>query len=224
MTGSLAGFSHIKITRMTVEKGVMYVKSLFLMISLLFSTALLAEDSPRVMVVETSEQVRVLLAKEDGNNTDAVRVEVEGVIFPRFDFSRMAALAVGKHWKQAAPEQKAALAHEFRTLLARTYFTTMLRYRDAGVEVRPDVIVENEGKEATVKTDVRVANAQAPVLIDYVLYKTNEGWKVFNVIVEGASLVTVYRNQFGEEVSKGGIDGLINTLRAKNKSDSVSQG
>lgn len=193
------------------------MRAVFLVLGLLLAAVASAEDSPRMMVVQTSEQLREMLLKENGENTNAVREEVEQLIYPRFDFNRMTALAVGKNWKQAVPAQKEALAHEFRTLLAHTYFTTMLRYREAGVEVRQDVGLENEGKEATVKTNVKVAELQSPVLIDYVLYKTPEGWKVFNVIVEGASLVTVYRNQFGEEVSKGGIDGLISTLHTKNQ-------
>lgn len=176
----------------------------------------LAEDSPAKMVVETSETVRALLAKENGSNTDAVRAEVQQVLYPRFDFTRMTALAVGKYWKQATPEQKTALSDEFRALLTRTYFSTMLRYRDAKLNVKPDPVLANDGKEATVKSDVTVANAQQPVLIDYVLYRTDAGWKVFNVSVEGASLVTVYRNQFAEEINKGGLDGLIQSLRSKN--------
>ena len=102
-------------------------------------------------------------------------------------------------------------------MLTRTYFSTMLRYRDAKLNVKSDVLLANEGKEATVKSDVVVGNAQQPVQIDYVLYNTDEGgWKVFNVSVEGASLVTVYRNQFGEEISKGGLDGLVQSLHNKN--------
>lgn len=175
-----------------------------------------AEENPTKMVLETSETVRALLAKENGSNTDAVRAEVQQVLYPRFDFTRMTALAVGKYWKQATPEQKTALSDEFRALLTRTYFSTMLRYRDAKLNVKPEPLLANDGKEATVKSDVTVGNAQQPVLIDYVLYHTEAGWKVFNVSVEGASLVTVYRNQFAEEVNKGGLDGLIQSLRNKN--------
>ncbi len=133
----------------------------------------------------------------------------------------MTALAVGKYWKQATPEQKTALSDEFRTLLTRTYFSTMLRYRDAKLNVKQEPLLANDGKEATVKSDVVVGNAQQPVLIDYVLYHTEEGWKVFNVSVEGASLVTVYRNQFAEEINKGGLDGLIQSLRNKNAAPTV---
>lgn len=192
------------------------MKSWLMALMMVFSPLLVAEENPAVLVRETSEKVRMLLLKEDGSNTDAVRAEVQQVLYPRFDFTRMTALAVGKHWKQATPEQKTALTDEFRTLLTRTYFSTMLRYRDVAINIKGEPLLENEGKEATVKTDVKVATAQQPVLIDYVLYHTAEGWKVFNVSVEGASLVTVYRNQFGDEVSKGGIDGLIQSLKAKN--------
>ncbi len=192
------------------------MKSWLMALLMVFSPLLVAEENPAVLVRETSEKVRMLLLKEDGSNTDAVRAEVQQVLYPRFDFTRMTALAVGKHWKQATPEQKTALTDEFRTLLTRTYFSTMLRYRDVAINIKGEPLLENEGKEATVKTDVKVATAQQPVLIDYVLYHTAEGWKVFNVSVEGASLVTVYRNQFGDEVSKGGIDGLIQSLKAKN--------
>lgn len=188
---------------------------------LLVAQIVSAEENPTTLVSETSEIVRAILVKENGSNTEAVRTEVQQVLYPRFDFSRMTALAVGKHWKQATPEQKTALSDEFRTLLTRTYFSTMLRYRDAKLNVKSEPLLANDGKEATVKSDVVVGNAQQPVLIDYVLYHTEEGWKVFNVSVEGASLVTVYRNQFAEEINKGGLDGLIQSLRNKNAAPAV---
>ena len=160
--------------------------------------------------------MRVELLKENGSNTDAVRAEVEKIILPRFDFARMTALAVGKYWRTATPEQKTALSDEFRILLTRTYYTTMLRYRNVKVNIASDVLLENDGKQATVKTSVIINAGQQPVKIDYVLYNTEKGWQVFNVVVEGASLVTVYRNQFADEVNKGGIAGLIQSLRSKN--------
>jgi phospholipid transport system substrate-binding protein len=197
------------------------MKKLFLLVnSLLFSLLWLpvahAQESPVALVTNTSGQVRTSLMKENSSNTAEIRKEVEAVLFPRFDFTRMTALAVGKYWKQATPEQKNALSTEFKILLTNTYFNTMLRYRDAKISVKQDELVESDGKQATVKSDVMVANAKDPVSIDYVLYNTEDGWKVFNVNVEGASLVTVYRNQFGEEISKSGIDGLIQSLHTKN--------
>lgn len=183
---------------------------------LLLSAQLHAQETPVSIVNTTSEAVRVELLKENGSNTDAVRAEVEKIILPRFDFARMTALAVGKYWRTATPEQKTALSDEFRVLLTRTYYTTMLRYRNVKVNIASDVLLENDGKQATVKTSVIINAGQQPVKIDYVLYNTEKGWRVFNVVVEGASLVTVYRNQFADEVNKGGIAGLIQSLRSKN--------
>lgn len=181
-----------------------------------------ATEDPVAVVNNTSAQVRTALMKENGKNTEQVRIEVEGIVHPRFDFNRMTALAVGKHWREATPEQKEAMATEFKTLLTHTYYGVMLRYRDVKVSVEETALIENEGKQATVKSQVAVATAKQPVAIDYVLYNTPEGWKVFNVIVEGASLVTVYRNQFGEEISKNGIDGLVKMLKNKNQSNQVA--
>lgn len=186
-------------------------------LAILGTAAVSAYEDPSVLVTNVSEQVRAILMKENGTNTKAVRVEVEHILLPRFDFTRMTALAVGKFWRSASAEQKSALTYEFQTLLSNTYFNTMLRYRDVGIKIKPDVLIENEGKQATVKSDVAVANAQKPVAIDYILYNTEEGWKVYNINVEGASLVTVYRNQFGEEISRNGIDGLVKSLHTKNE-------
>lgn len=175
-----------------------------------------AQETPVSIISQTSETVRAELLKENGSNTDAVRAEVEKLVHPRFDFARMTALAVGKYWREATPEQKTALSDEFRILLTRTYYSTMLRYRNVKVNISPDALLENEGKQATVKTSVIMDGGQQPVKIDYVLYNTDKGWMVFNVMVEGASLVTVYRNQFADEVNKGGIAGLIQSLHDKN--------
>jgi phospholipid transport system substrate-binding protein len=185
--------------------------------------AVSAHEDPSALVTNVSEQVRAILMKENGTNTTTVRTEVEQVLLPRFDFTRMTALAVGKFWKSASTEQKTALTFEFQTLLSNTYFNTMLRYRDVGIKIKPDVLIENEGKQATVKSEVAVTNAQKPVAIDYILYNTEEGWKVYNINVEGASLVTVYRNQFGEEINKNGIDGLVQSLHAKNEAAQKNQ-
>lgn len=177
-----------------------------------------ADEDPSALIKNTSEQIKALLMTEDGSNTAAIRIEVEKILEPRFDFLRMTAYALGRPWRSASAEQKEVLIEEFRNLLTGTYFNTLLRYRDAEITIKPDVIVENKGKEATVKSRVAVEGMKDPVAIDYVLYKSKEGtgWKVFNINVEGASLITVYRNQFGQEISKHGIDGLIQTLKDKN--------
>jgi len=191
----------------------------FFLVVATFGNLVCAAEDPSTLVSTTSEQVRISLRKENGSNTPDIRKEVEDILFPRFDFVRMTALAVGKYWREASPAQKDALSGEFRILLTNTYFNTMLRYRDAKITVKPDVSVDDNGKQATVKSQVFVADARDPVAIDYVLYNTEQGWKVFNVNVEGASLVTVYRNQFGDEISHSGIDGLVQSLHTKNQAN-----
>ncbi|MCP9759550.1 ABC transporter substrate-binding protein [Aquitalea sp. S1-19] len=184
------------------------------------STQATAADTPLALIQDTSAQVLELLKKDDGKNTARIRTQVETFVIPKFDFTRMTALAVGRGWRDATPEQKDALAREFQTMLVRTYSGTMTRFKNASVNIKPNIILNNEGREATVKSEITTGsnngNGSKPVNVDYVLYKTAQGWKVFNVSVEGASLVTVYRNQFSDEIRKNGLDGLIRALQDKN--------
>jgi len=143
---------------------------------------------------------------------------VDAKILPHVNFQRMTASAVGRYWRQATPEQQKRLQEEFKTLLVRTYSSSMVRFKTAQIDVKPAAQYNNGGREAVVKSEVTIpGNADKKnVSIDYTLYKGAQGWKIFNVSVEGASLVTVYRTQFGEEIRRNGIDGLIKQLKDKN--------
>lgn len=175
-----------------------------------------AEDgAPAEFVRENSSQVLTLLKKDDGHNTRKIREQVEALVVPKFDFKRMTALAVGKSWRIASPDQQEQLASQFQTLLTRVYASTMTRYKSAQIDVKPNAILNNNGAEATVHSDITLPG-QKPVSVDYTLYKTSQGWRVFNVSVEGASLVTAYRNQFDTEARTNGVDGLIKQLKDKN--------
>lgn len=180
-----------------------------------------AESSnPVDLVSDTSRQVLDLLKKDDGKNSRQVRAQVEALVVPKFDFKRMTALAVGRGWRDATPDQQAELSSQFQSLLTRTYASTMWRFKQAQIDVKPNAMLTPDGREATVRSEVLLPNSadKKPVSVDYILYRTPQGWRVYNVIVEGASLVTVYRNQFNEEIRKNGIDGLIKVLRTKNDS------
>lgn len=189
-------------------------KLLLAAVAWMFALTVQAQE-PVAMVQSTYEQITAVLAKEDGSNTQQIKQELIEIIYPKFDFTRMTALAVGRPWREATPEQKTALTEAFRDLMTDIYFNTMLRFKTATVTVSPQALMANEGKEATVKTQAKLPNDTTSVMIDYVLYNTAEGWKVFNVNVETSSLVTVYRHQFAEQINKGGIDGLITSLRNK---------
>ena len=175
-------------------------------------------DSPVEFIRDNSRQVLDLLKKDDGQNQRKIREQVEALVIPKFDFKRMTAYAVGKNWRTATPDQQDQLAIQFQTLLTRVYASTMTRYKNAQIEVKSNPVMNNNGMEATVHSEVTLPNSsdQKPISVDYTLYKTAQGWRVFNVIVEGASLVTAYRNQFDTEVRNNGVDGLIKSLKSKN--------
>lgn len=159
---------------------------------------------------------QVLSILKSGDATSARR-QAEAYAIPYFDFQRMSALAVGNPWRQATDAQKLALTKEFQTLLIRTYSGTMMKFKNAKVNVKDNPIVNKDGKEIIVRTEISSAG-EKPVNIDFTTYQSGSKYRVYNVAVEGASLVTVYRNQFGETIKNKGIDGLIQDLKAKNGS------
>jgi phospholipid transport system substrate-binding protein len=174
--------------------------------------------SPVDFVRDTSKQVLDLMKKDDGHNTRKVRDQIEAIVLPKFDFKRMTAYAVGKNWRIATPDQQSQLTDQFQSLLVRVYASTMTRYKNAVIDVKPNAVMNNSGSEAIVRTAVSLPSNgnQKPVSIDYTLYKTQQGWRVYNVSVEGASIVTAYRNQFDTEIRTNGVDSLIKSLKDKN--------
>ncbi|OBU84503.1 MlaC/ttg2D family ABC transporter substrate-binding protein [Chromobacterium subtsugae] len=191
--------------------------TLFCLIVGLSSTqAIAAADSPVEIIKDGSRQVLDILKQDNGKNTKQVRQQAEAAAVPLFDFPRMTALAVGLGWRQATPEQRTQLTQQFQTLLVRTYSTTMTRFKAAQVDVKANPALSANGRDTTVKTSVTLPGNANPVSVDYVMYKGDKGWKIYNVSVEGASLVTVYRNSFNEEIQKTGVNGLIKLLQDKN--------
>ena len=170
------------------------------------------------MVRQTSREVLDIIKKENGKNTARIRAEVETAAVPKFDFTRMTALAVGRGWRDATPEQQKQLTEQFRTLLVRTYSSTMTRFKNAQITVQPSNTAA-DAREATVRADVELpANSgeKRSAQVDYTLIKTPAGWRVYNVSIEGASLVTIYRNNFNDILRQGGPDALIQSLKDKN--------
>ena len=153
---------------------------------------------------QNSTQVLNILQNAKNNNDVQVRRQAENYAIPYFDFTRMTELAVGANWRNATPAQKTALTEQFKTLLIRTYSGTMLQYR-------------KRGNSIIVTADITPAGGK-PVTMDYTMYQSGGKYRVYNVAVEGASLVTVYRSQFNNTIAQKGIDGLIQELRSKNGS------
>lgn len=194
------------------------IRFAFLAFLALPAFAAFAQDAPDALVKRVADEtVQAIKADPRIIAGDPVRVRevIETKLLPHFDFARMTALAMGRNWSRATPEQQQRLTNEFRTLLVRTYSNALTQYRDEQIVTKP-LRVDANATEVTVRTEVVRAGRQ-PVQIDYGMAKTSEGWKSFDVIVGGVSLVTNYRDEFNEQVRAGGIDGLINTLVAKNK-------
>ena len=175
----------------------------------------LAAASPSDAVGQIRQTATQVLSILKGGDADGARRKAEAYALPYFDFQRMTALAVGNPWRQATDMQKQALTREFQTLLIRTYSGTMLQFKNAKVNVKDNPVVNKGGKEIVVRVEVS-NSGEKPVNMDFSTYQSGSRYRVYNVAVEGASLVTVYRGQFNETVKNKGIDGLIDELKTKN--------
>jgi phospholipid transport system substrate-binding protein len=169
-------------------------------------------------LIKTTAQDVLVIVKQDkdiqAGNQKKILDLVDAKVLPHFDFVRMTRLAVGKHWRTATNEQKQALVTEFRNMLVRTYTKAFTVYRDQSVEVKPFKMAA-DATEATVKTTINKPGAP-PVPVDYEMEKTTDGWKAFDVAIEGVSMVTSYRGTFDTQIQQNGIDGLIKMLSDKN--------
>ncbi|MBI4988912.1 MAG: ABC transporter substrate-binding protein [Rhodocyclales bacterium] len=178
------------------------------------------ETAPDVLVKNVTNEVLDIIRKDKdikaGSTKRAIEL-VEQKVLPHFNFSRMTALAVGKDWRQANPAQQKVLTEEFRELLVRTYSNALIAYKNETVDFRPFKMKPGE-TDVTVRTQIHQSGGKQPITLDYSLEKNPQGWKVYDVVVGGVSLVTNYRSTFATEVRNGGIDGLIKTLQTKNRS------
>lgn len=173
--------------------------------------------APDALIKNTVDDV-IAIIKQDkdiqaGDQKKIVSL-VDAKVLPHFDFARMTQLAVGKYWRTATPEQKQALTTEFRDMLVRTYTKVFTVYRDQTVDMKP-FRMEAADTEVTVKTVINKPGSQA-IPVDYQMEKLAGGWKVFDISIEGVSMVMSYRGTFASQIQDGGIDGLIKTLSDKN--------
>lgn len=199
---------------MLKPKYMIWILPLFLLMQ---GLAQAAATAPEAMVKNITEQVLNILREDEeirsGNRQKAIAL-IETKVAPHFDFTRMTGLAVGRAWREATPAQREALTQEFRNLLVRTYANSLTAYRDQTVSFKPSA--GTKGDEVTVHSQINQPGKQA-IPLDYSLAREGDEWKVFDVMVANISLVTNYRNSFAEEVNKGGLDGLLRSLRERNR-------
>lgn len=191
---------------------------LALWLGLVVSGAFAQDDSPDALIRQVTEEVLSIVRQDkdiqNGNTRKAIEL-VEAKVLPHFNFQRMTALAMGRDWNKANPEQKTRLSEEFRTLLVRTYSNALTGYRDQKIRYKP-TRMQGDATDVVVKTEIHQSGGK-PIQLDYSLEKQAEGWKVYDVIVAGVSLVTNYRDTFNQEVRANGVDGLIQMLVDKNR-------
>ena len=178
-----------------------------------------ADLAPDALVKKTAEEVLAIVKADkdiQAGNTKKVVELAEAKVLPHFDFTRMTRLAMGKNWSKASDAQKEALTSEFRTLLVRTYSVALAQYKNQTIDYKRLTLAPTD-TEATVRTAVVQSGGQ-PIPIDYRMAEGAQGWKVFDISIDGVSLVTNYRATFNQTVEQSGVDGLIKSLAEKNKS------
>src|SRR5215510_2640117 len=149
-----------------------------------------------------------------GDRQRALKLAEEKVL-PHIDFEEATRLAVGRAWQQASPEQKKKLVEEFRRMLVRVYSNAIQPYGGQTIKVSP-VRMKPGDTEVTVHNSFVRSGGGKPIGFDYSMHKTEQGWKIFDIVVEGVSLVLTYRSEFDAVVKQDGVDGLIKALASKN--------
>lgn len=193
--------------------------SIALGVSLAPLAVLASDEAPDALIKRVATEVlEAVKADADIQKGDMTKVMalVDGKIMPNVNFGRMTSMAVGRFWRQATPEQQKRLQDEFKTLLVRTYSGALAQVKDQSLFFRPLRAAPTDS-EVVVRSEVR--GKGDPIQLDYRLEKTEAGWKIYDLNVLGVWLVETYRTQFAQEVQAKGIDGLIDSLAARNKAN-----
>lgn len=141
---------------------------------------------------------------------------VEENLLPHFDFRKVSQQVLGPSWRNATPEQRDRFTKEFRDLMVRTYGTALLKYTDEEIVYLPLRIGPND-RIAVVRSQVKRGGGAPTISINYSFYKSGAGWKVYDMAIEGPSIVTTYQRVYAERLQKQGLDGLIEGLAQENQ-------
>jgi phospholipid transport system substrate-binding protein len=188
---------------------------------LLFIEAAAAQGNdlkPDELVKQVTDDVLAAVKSDKqlaaGDKQKALKLAEEKIL-PHVDFQEATRLAVGRAWQQANAEQKKKLVDEFRRMLVRTYSGAIQAYQGQTMKVQP-LRMKPDDTDVTVHNQYVRAGGGKPVQLDYQMHKTDQGWKIYDIVVEGVSLVLTYRSEFDSVVKQQGIDGLIKRLADKN--------
>lgn len=177
-----------------------------------------AMDDPQALVKNTTVKMFAKLKAEKQNldkNPDLIFGMVSKIVLPHFDFIEMSRSVLGKNWKSTTRAQKIGFIKAFRELMVRTYSVALLEYTENEIKYKPLRDDVSKG-DVTVRTQTTSSKGD-PVAINYSLHKKKKGWKVYDIAVEGVSLIATYKTSFGTEIKQKGIDQLIARLQKHNK-------
>jgi len=166
----------------------------------------------RQVTADVLESIQGDAALQAGDRKKAIAL-AEQKVLPHIDFTEATRLALGSWWKTATPEQRERLTAEFRGLLVRTYANAIGGYKGQTMRVLP--LKLDAGADDVVVRNQFLRPGAPPLRIDYAMYKTPAGWKIYDIVAEGVSLVLTYRTEFDQVVRNSGIDGLIQRIAEK---------
>lgn len=193
--------------------------ALFVIVALgLSNLGVAAPQSPQMLIEETSEKMLTALRENKETlrqDTSELYELVHEIVLPHFDFELMSRWVLGKHWREATPEQRRQFTDEFRTLLVRSYAGALLEYSDEEITFPPAPEASADDDRATVRSQVN-PKGQAPIAINYKLRRRNGAWKVYDVSVDNVSLVINYRSTFDNQIRDEGMDAVISDLEQRN--------
>lgn len=204
-----------------------FLRQTLLLLTIVFAavvspTAYADEEAPDLLIqrllTDVLDTIKNDKAIRAGDMTKMVAL-VDSRIMPNVNFQRMTASVVGPVWRQASPEQQKRLQEEFKVLLVRAYASALAKLNDQAISIKP-LKSATDDKEVLVRAEIK--GSGETIQLDYRLEKPSSqgaGWRIFNLKVMGAWLVETYRSQFAQEINAKGIDGLINTLAERNKSN-----
>jgi phospholipid transport system substrate-binding protein len=202
-------------------KSLLLKLSVFVLIAGFFQQSVMAGDSaPEQLIKITADEVLEIIkshSQEFKQDPARLYAMVDEKVLPHFDFNRMTDLALGRYKVKVNKQQKPKLVNEFRQLLVRTYGKALLEYNDQVIRYLP-MRGSLEKGDVSIRTEIEQKGG-FPIPLNYEVYKKDSGWKVYDISVDGISLVSNYRSTFSRKIKEAGVDGLIKSLQDRNKQE-----
>ena len=173
---------------------------------------------PQALIQQVADQTIARIKKDKAilaKDPKYIHQLIDELLMPHFDFDRMSRWVLGKHWRKATPDQRLAFTQQFKSLLVRTYATSLQEYSDEVINYSPFRGKLDSG-DVTVRSEVELPGG-FPIPINYRLYLKGDRWLVYDISIDEISLITNYRSSFSRQIRRSGLDNLIQTLADKSQ-------